>query len=97
MINILVTINVKNFELLADFERKAVKVMQLHGGCMVQAFETQRNKDGSGQEIHVLEFPCKASFSDYRSNPLLQEYSDLRKHAIDSIDFAISSAQKNYD
>lgn len=97
MINVLVTIKVKNFDLLAEFESKAVKVMQLHGGSMVQAFETLRNKDDSGLEIHVLEFPCMSAFNDYRSDPLLQEYSDLRKHAIDSIDVAISSAQKNYE
>ena len=96
MINILVTIEVKNFDLLAEFESKAVKVMQRHGGDIANAFETQRNKDGSGQEVHLLEFPSHSKFDEYRSDSLLLEYADLRTKAIKSSTVVIATTQKNY-
>jgi uncharacterized protein (DUF1330 family) len=96
MISILVTIEVKSFDLLADFESKAVKVMHTHGGDIVNAFETQRNEDGSGQEVHLLEFPSHSKFDEYRSDSLLLEYADLRTKAIKSSTVVISTTQKNY-
>ena len=96
MINILVTIEVKNFTLLADFESKAVQIMQSHGGSMIRAFESQRNEDGSGQEVHLLEFPSESAFVDYRSDPRLLEYAELRDRAISSTVVIKSSQVKSY-
>ena len=96
MINVLVTIEVNNFSLLSDFESKAVKIMHSHGGGMIRAFETKRNEDGTGQEIHLLEFPNITAFDEYRSNPLLLEYAELRSKAIESMVVVISTEQKEY-
>ncbi len=96
MINILVTIEVKDFNLLSSFERKAVEIMRFHGGNIIRAFETHRNDDGSGQGIHLLEFPNDRAFSDYRANPQLLEHSDLREKAIKSTSVVQSIKLKNY-
>jgi uncharacterized protein (DUF1330 family) len=96
MINILVTLEVKNFARLADFEAKAVQVMHAHGGCIVRAFETVRNDDESGQEIHLLEFLSVGAFNEYRADSKLLEYAELRDSAIAETTVIISDKQKEY-
>ncbi len=96
MVNILVTMEVKDFALLAVFERKAVAIMGAHGGEVVRAFECGRNEDGSGKEIHLLEFPSLVAFESYRSNPLLLKYANLRSKAIESTAIVISTESKEY-
>ena len=97
MINILVTIEVNNFDLLATFERKAAEIMGLHGGEIVRAFETSREIDGSGQEVHLLEFPSEDAFMKYRSDFRLSEHAELREKAIKSMTVIQSSVLKSYD
>jgi len=96
VINVLVTLEVKDFELFAVFEKKAVKIMRSYGGNLLRAFETIRNEDGSGQEIHLLEFPNDAAFAEYRSDSRLIEHAELRKKAIDSMVVVISGVLKEY-
>lgn len=96
MINVLVTLEVKDFELLAVFEKQAVKIMRSYGGNLVRAFETTRNEDGSGQEVHLLEFPSDDAFAEYRSDSRLIEHAELRKKAIDSMVVVISGVLKEY-
>lgn len=96
MINILVTLEVKSFKLLTAFETKAVQIMSVYGGCIVRAFETVRNDDNSGQEIHLLEFPSLTAFDGYRLDPELLASAELRNEAIASTEVVISSEQKEY-
>ncbi len=96
MINILVTLDVKDFDLLTTFENKAAEIMRSHGGDIIRAFETFRNEDGSGQEIHLLEFPNDAAFAAYRSDPQLLELAEIRNKAITSTNVVISSHVKTY-
>lgn len=96
MINVLVTLEVKNFTLLSEFETKAVQFMHSHSGRIVKAFETKRNADNSGQEIHLLEFPSIDAFDAYRSNPILLQYAALRNEAIESTSVIISETNKEY-
>ena len=96
MINVLVTLEVKNFTLLSEFESKAVQIMHSHSGRMVKAFETERNTDNSGQEVHLLEFLSMDAFDAYRSDPLLLKYAALRNEAIDSTNVIISDKSKEY-
>ena len=96
MINVLVTLEVKNFTLLSEFETKAVQFMHSHSGRIVKAFETKRNADNSGQEIHLLEFPSIDAFDAYRSNPILLQYAALRNEAIESKNVVISETNKEY-
>ncbi len=95
MINILVTLEVKDFDKLAIFESMAAKIMHSYGGCIVRAFETFR-EGLSGQEIHVLEFPNEAAFAEYRSDSRLIEHAELREDAIKSMTVMTSSTVKNY-
>lgn len=96
MINVLVTLTVKDFTLLAEFECQAVKVMQSHGGELIRAFESHRSDDGSGEEIHLLEFPSQAEFDAYRADSVLVEYAELRQKAIVSTAVIISDKIKEY-
>lgn len=96
MINILVTLEVKNFDSLTLFETKAAEIMRSHGGHIISAFETIRNEDDSGQEVHVLEFPNDAAFAEYRADSQLLEHTELRDKAIISINIVKSRTLKNY-
>ena len=97
MINILVTLEIKNFTLLSELENKAVQFMHSHSGCIVKAFETKRNDDNSGQEIHLLEFPSMDAFDAYRSDSVLLQYAALRNEAIESTSIIISDKSKEYE
>lgn len=70
--------------------------MHLHGGRILSAFETVRNEDNSGQEIHLLEFPSDAAFADYRIDSRFAKHAELRNQAINSTTIVISSKLKNY-
>jgi uncharacterized protein (DUF1330 family) len=96
MINILVSIEVKSFTILAKFEHIAVKIMRFHGGDIISAFETLRNEDGSGQETHILAFPTENAFLSYRTDPRLLEHADLRDKAIKSTSIVTSTTIKHY-
>ena len=96
MINILVTLEVKSFKLLTAFETKAVQIMSVYGGRLISAFETVRNADDSGEEIHLLEFPSLTAFDEYRLDPQLLASAELRNEAIASTEVVISSEQKEY-
>ena len=96
MINILVTLEVKSFKHLTAFETKAVQIMSVYGGRLISAFETVRNTDDSGQEIHLLEFPSLTAFDEYRLDPQLMASAELRNEAIASTEVVISSEQKEY-
>jgi uncharacterized protein (DUF1330 family) len=97
MINILVTLEVKNFYSLTLFETIAAEVINSHGGNILNAFETIRNEDDSGQEVHLLEFPSNEAFAEYRADSRLLKHAYLRNKAIASTTIVISSMLKNYD
>ncbi|MBL4798101.1 MAG: NIPSNAP family protein [Oleispira sp.] len=97
MINILVTLEVKDFNFLTLFETKAAEIMRAHGGRIISAFESVRNEDNSGQEVHLLEFPNDASFEKYRADARHIEHAKLRNKAIDTTSIVISRELKNYD
>ncbi len=96
MINILVTLEVKDFNVLDLFESKAVQIMHSHGGAIIRAFETVRKNDHSGQEVHLLEFPNEAAFAEYRSDSRHLEHAELRGKAIESMTFVKSCILKSY-
>ncbi len=68
MIHVFAKIQVINFSALEKFEREAAKIMLEHQGRFLTAFETQRNTDGSGEEIHILEFQSAEHFEKYRQD-----------------------------
>ena len=97
MIYILVILEVKDFNAFELFEQQAAKIMEQYQGRIISAFETRRETDNSGEEIHVLEFPDEAAFSDYRSDSSLAKLADLRSQAILKTEVKISYCMKNYD
>ena len=96
MINILVRLDVKDFDILEKFEQQAVKIMADYQGRVLSAFETIHNADGSGQEIHLLAFPNEEAFSGYRNDSSLAKLTDLRDQAIANTEVEVSLSVKEY-
>lgn len=96
MIHILVTLDVLNFDALEEFEQRAVIIMKKYGGRMVTAFETLRDVNGAGHELHLIEFPGEAAFANYRSDPDLLGLAALRERAIKHTEVQVSSTFKTY-
>ena len=96
MLNILVKLEVKDFDALEEFETQAVRIMKEYKGSIVSAFETVRNPDGSGVEIHVLQFPSESLFASYRSDKSFEKLSSLRERAISRTEVSMSLKVKSY-
>lgn len=94
---ILVTLHVKNFEALELFETQACSIMEKYQGRMITAFETVRNDNGTGEEVHVLEFPSETEFNSYRVDRELTNLRELREKAIAKTDVTISNNIKKYN
>jgi len=96
VIHILVKLEVKNFDALEVFEKQASAIMEKYQGRIVSAFETIRDSDGSGEEIHILEFPSEEAFSRYKSDSSLANLAGQRAQAISGTEVTISLCVKTY-
>ena len=96
MIQVLVELTVKDFEALAKFESQALAIVSKYNGRLISAFETERMPDGSGEEIHLLEFPNEESLNNYRNDSALANLTSLRESAILATQIKLSKRQKNY-
>ncbi len=96
MLHVLVRLEVKDFGTLALFEQQAAQIMATYGGQIVAAFETERNADNSGKEVHLLTFPDAAAFDAYRTDPALRALSTLRSQAIADTKVDVSTSSKVY-
>lgn len=96
MINILAKIQVKNFAALEKFEHEAAKLIAEHNGRIIAAFETLRNSDSSGEEIHLLEFQSKEDFQKYREDQRHLPLQELRAQAISETEIKVSLTIKSY-
>jgi len=96
MLNILVKLAVKDFELFETFEKQAALIMSKYDGRIISAFEIARNPDGSGEEIHILEFPNEDTFNRYRADADLAKLSELRQRAIADTEVQMSVRIKTY-
>lgn len=96
MLQILAILDVKDFTAFEAYETFAVATMRQYSGRLVTAFKTQRQADGSGQEIHLLEFPDEASFQNYRNDAALAAKSELRSQAISNTTVVLSTQIKTY-
>ncbi|TBR41375.1 DUF1330 domain-containing protein [Marinomonas agarivorans] len=96
MIHVLVKLTVKNFTALETFERKAARIMVRYEGQILTAFETIRNENNTGEEIHILAFPDEAAFLAYRADAELVELAKLRDEAIIKTDIHLSLTAKSY-
>ncbi|EAT13599.1 DUF1330 domain-containing protein [Bermanella marisrubri] len=96
MINILVRLEVKDFECLNEFESFALKIMERYQGRLLSAFEIEETMEGKREEIHILEFPDEAHFKKYREDGELANKSELRNKAISKTTVSISTKLKSY-
>ena len=95
-IQLLIRLKVEDFDLLREFELQALIIMADYGGKLITAFETKKNHDGSGKEVHILEFPNIDAFDRYREDPRLQQLAELRSDAISKTKVSISQRIKSY-
>lgn len=96
MIHVLVKLEVADFSALEQFESAAVSIMKNHGGDIVSAFEAERDSENSGVEIHLLQFPSKMKFEQYRADERLKPLAELREQAIRNSEITISNRMKSY-
>ena len=96
MHKLLAILQVRDFDALDEFERKASEIMSDYDGRIVAAFETCRNEDGSGEEVHLLEFKNEESFTSYRNDDRHQAVKSLREKAISSTEVKIKLSEKSY-
>ena len=97
MFQVLVKLVVKDFGLLAQFEKQAVAQMKEYEGRVLSAFETVHRDDGTGEEIHVLEFPSEQAFTEYRNDKVVSKLAALREQAITATEVTVSSKIKSYN
>lgn len=86
----------KRFDLLGQFEQQAVAIMGQYNGKVIAAFETAHHNDGTGEEIHILEFPAEDDFTAYRNDAVLAQLSALREQAISEAEVKVSMTLKSY-
>ena len=96
MHKILAILQVRDFDALDIFERKASDIMSDYNGKIVTAFETSRNEDGSGEEVHLLEFQTKEGFANYKNDERHLALKNLREKAILDTEVKVIQNQKSY-
>ena len=96
MYKLIVTLTVADFEAFESFERCAAAIMADYDGQIFQAYETVRLGDGSGQEVHIVEFPSEDQFIAYKNDSRLSELSELRRRAITNTDVKPILKSKTY-
>ena len=68
---------------LRSFERKALRIIESHGGRLVTAFAPEAHDNAEKpDEVHLLEFPAKRDFLAYRNDPKVTEMASERAAAI---------------
>jgi uncharacterized protein (DUF1330 family) len=97
MYRVFVLLQVKDFQALELFERKASRIMLDYDGRIADAFETIRNEGGSGEEIHLLEFPNEQNFLDYSEDSRHQTLKQLREDAISATVVKVNLRDKSYE
>ena len=96
MLHVLVKLKVKNFSLLEEYEKQAIAIMKGYHGQLLSAFETHREPDGGGEEVHILTFPNQQAFINYQADTNLKLLADLRTQAICDTEVVLSSSIKSY-
>ena len=96
MLRFLVTLQVTNFDALQRFESEAALIMADHGARIVEAMEIENNPDGSGIEVHLLEFPDQQAFIAYRDDVRFAALRELRASAISATGIQTVLKDKTY-
>ncbi|NKB33657.1 MAG: DUF1330 domain-containing protein [Pseudomonadales bacterium] len=98
MIQVVVLLKIKDAQLFAEFESKAIGILRNHGGELASAFTPNRELSSGNEfdEVHNLNFPDLDSFKAYRSDPELQKLSELRNAAITNTAILVSDKSRSY-
>lgn len=96
MYTLLVTINVENFELFEEFELNASRIMKSYGGTILKAFEIERQDDGSGKEVHLVQFSDRDSFERYRHDEELESIRTMQFNAVSGMNAVVLGTEKLY-
>ncbi len=96
MHKLVVILQVRDFDALDEFEREASEIMSDYHGRIAAAFETVSNEDGSGEELHLLEFQDQESYANYRNDERHQALKSLREKAISRTEVKIMLSEKSY-
>ena len=86
MYRLIATIEVIAFDLFEQFEAQAASIMADYGGSIESAYETKRNTNDSGEEVHVVVFASEEDFKAYTQDERLAQLSELRAKAISATD-----------
>ena len=92
---VIVSLIVKNFDALNEFEKMVAPILHLTGAKMLHAIEVKRN-DNVGEEIHVIEFPNMNALETYKQKTNTDSINRLRSLAIENIDIKIELKSKYY-
>ncbi len=89
-IQVVAILTIKDRDLFVEFETAAVGIIREYGGELRSAFEPEGGAERSSQEVHLLEFPDRASLQNYQCDTRLQELAGLRARAISHSDVYVS-------
>ena len=64
------------------FEDRAIDLMRGHGARIVSIERPASPDPHAPHEVHVLEFPSRASFDSYRADARLAELAALRERVV---------------
>ncbi|MEJ0098800.1 MAG: DUF1330 domain-containing protein [Pseudomonadota bacterium] len=81
------------------YELKVAQIMRRHGGVLLQTVRTSDGASPSTEvpfEVHLLEFPSRAAFEAYRSDPELVALSPERAVVISRTEVVLGTAGPKY-
>lgn len=96
MFKLLVMIDVKNFLKFEAFEKEAADIIAEYQGRILAAYEIARDPSGSGKEVHLVEFPDRQAYENYRKDQRFDFLNSLRDDAISAVQLFDVIAEKNY-
>ncbi len=80
---VLLTAGPQGLDALRAYERKALKIAESYEGRLVTAFVPEANEIlEMPDEIHLIEFPSKSAFLEYRNDKRVVRLSEERLIAI---------------
>jgi uncharacterized protein (DUF1330 family) len=93
----ILTVRQSALEAFRAYERHAAAVMAAHGGRIARTVVViDGAPPGTLQEIHLLEFPHRQGFADYRDDPRLGEMRRLREQSVVHTEVLVGEAGPDY-
>ena len=99
MIEIIVLLEIKDPVSFKTFEERAIKIMKRYQGQLLSAFDVDEAMTSIANigEVHILRFPDRQAFENYRADPDLENMSELRDRAILNTRIIVSDKFQDYE